>query len=106
MSSPNAAAASPAATPANPSGPEHLEASLETPLSPDLTRADLLVRIGSIIFLIGLVTVLIVVVPFFFGVDDAPEALNAIAAVCLPLGFGLALYGLWRTARADRTPPQ
>jgi hypothetical protein len=49
------------------------------------------------------VTVLIVVVPFFFGVDDAPEALNAIAALCLPLGFGLALYGLWRTAKAERT---
>jgi hypothetical protein len=103
VSSPNAAAAGPAA---EPTGPESLEASLETPLSPDLTKADRLVRVGSIIFLIGLVTVLIVVVPFFFGVDDAPEALNAIAAVCLPLGFGLALYGLWRTARAERIPPE
>lgn len=67
---------------------------------------DGLVRIGAGVFLAGLVAILVVVLPFFFGVDNWPLPVNLAAGVLPPLGLLLALAGLVRgarsTARANR----
>lgn len=66
--------------------------------SPDRAPGDALVRTGGVLFAAGLVAVLAIVVPFFLGHGNAPEALNLVALL-LPVGFGLALLGLLRGAR-------
>lgn len=67
---------------------------------------DGLVRAGGIVFGIGLVAVLVVVLPFFFGKENWPLPFNLAAGVLPPLGLALALAGLVRgarsTARANR----
>ena len=60
-----------------------------------------LVRIGAVVFGIGVVGVLLAVVPFFFGRDDAPSW-TALLASLLPVGLGIALVGLLRGARSRR----
>ena len=52
-----------------------------------------LVRLGALIFGIGLVGALLVVVPFLLGRDDAPLWSTLLASL-LPVGLGLALLGL------------
>jgi VIT1/CCC1 family predicted Fe2+/Mn2+ transporter len=59
-----------------------------------------LVRVGAAVFALGLVGVLLAVVPFFLGREDAPSW-TALLASLLPVGLGLALLGLLRGARAD-----
>ena len=63
-------------------------------------RGDGLVRAGAVVFVIGLVAVLLVVLPFFFGVEDRPLPLNLAAGVLPPLGLLLALVGMVREARS------
>jgi hypothetical protein len=67
---------------------------------------DGLVRAGAVVFAVGLVAVLVVVLPFFFGRENRPLPLNLAAGVLPPLGLLLALAGLVRgarsTARANR----
>ena len=60
-----------------------------------------LVRAGAAVFGIGVLGVLLAVVPFFFGRDDAPSW-TALTASLLPVGLGLALVGLLIGARARR----
>ena len=60
---------------------------------------DGLVRVGAVAFAIGLVAILVVVVPFFFGRENRPLPLNLAAGVLPPLGLALALGGLVRGAR-------
>ena len=60
-----------------------------------------LVRAGAVVFGIGVVGVLLAVVPFFFGREDAPSW-TAITASLLPVGLGIALVGLLMGARAGR----
>lgn len=60
--------------------------------------ADRLVRVGAVVFALGVLAVLAVVVPFFFGAHDRPTWLN-LSALLLPVGFGLALLGLLRGAK-------
>lgn len=60
-----------------------------------------LVRAGAVVFALGLVGVLLAVVPFFLGQDDAPSW-TALLASLLPVGLGMALLGLLRGARARR----
>ena len=62
---------------------------------------DGLVRAGAVLFAVGVLGVLAVVVPFFFGRDDAPLVWTLVASL-LPAGMGLALLGLLRGARARR----
>ncbi len=62
---------------------------------------DLLVRAGAVAFGIGVVGVLVVLVPFLLGRDDAPLWTTLLASL-LPVGLGLALLGLLRGARARR----
>jgi hypothetical protein len=62
---------------------------------------DALVRLGALVFALGVLAVLAVVVPFLLGAGhDAPLALDLLALL-LPVGLGLALLGLLRGARAD-----
>ena len=62
---------------------------------------DRLVRIGALVFGLGILGVLAVVVPFLLGRDDAPLWTTLLASL-LPVGLGLALLGLLRGARARR----
>jgi hypothetical protein len=57
-----------------------------------------LVRLGAVLFGLGLLGVLAVVVPFLLGRDDAPLWSTLLASV-MPIGLGLALVGLLRGAR-------
>lgn len=60
-----------------------------------------LVRVGAVLFGVGVVGVLLVVVPFFLGVEDAPLWTTLLASL-LPVGFGVALVGLYLGGRARR----
>jgi hypothetical protein len=64
----------------------------------DRAPGDALVRAGGLLFATGLVAALAIVVPFFLGHDNAPEALNLVALL-LPVGLAVALLGLLRGAR-------
>jgi hypothetical protein len=62
---------------------------------------ELLVRVGAVVFTVGLIAAVVVVVPFFFGRTDAPLG-AALATLLMPIGLGTALSGLLRTARRGR----
>lgn len=62
---------------------------------------DRLVQLGAALFAVGLVGVLLVLVPFLLGRDDAPLWTTLVASL-LPVGLGLALLGLLRGARRRR----
>jgi len=59
------------------------------------------VRVGAVVFGLGVIGVLLAVVPFFFGRQDAPSW-TALTASLLPVGLGIALVGLLLGARAAR----
>jgi len=63
---------------------------------------DLLVRVGALVFALGVVAVIAAVVPAVL--TDRPGRLPLVVAAgsLLPLGFGLALLGLLRAARTNR----
>ncbi len=61
--------------------------------------ADRWVRVGAVLFAVGLVAIAAAIVPHFFGAKDLPTWLNVAAGVLAPLGLGLALLGLGRSAR-------
>ena len=61
-----------------------------------------LVVAGAVLFAVGVVGVLLVVVPFLLGRDDAPLWTTLLASL-LPVGLGLSLLGLLRGARRRRT---
>lgn len=63
-------------------------------------------RVGGIVFLAGVVAVLVVVLPFFFGARNWPLALNLVAGLVPPIGVGISLWGLVRNARAARARRQ
>ena len=62
---------------------------------------DRLVRLGAIVFALGVLGVLAVLAPFLLGRADAPLWTTLLASL-LPVGLGLALAGLLRGARARR----
>jgi hypothetical protein len=51
------------------------------------------------VFAVGLVAILVVVLPFFFGKENWPLPFNLAAGVLPPLGLALALAGLVRANR-------
>jgi tellurite resistance protein TehA-like permease len=59
-----------------------------------------LLRVGSACFVVGLVFVGIVFLPFFAG-SSAQPALAAVGTMLGPVGFALVLFGLVRQARAN-----
>ena len=62
---------------------------------------DRLVRAGAVLFAAGLIATVAIIVPFFFGRSDAPLGL-ALAALLMPVGLGVALSGMLRSARRGR----
>lgn len=62
---------------------------------------DRLIRVGAVAFGLGVVAVAAEFVPFFFGRSNLPLWL-ALLCLLLPVGLGLALWGLLRQARAAR----
>ena len=68
--------------------------------APDDARpGEQLVRLGAVLFAVGIVGILLVVVPFLLGRDDAPLWTTLVASL-LPVGLGVALVGLLRGARS------
>ena len=65
---------------------------------------DALVRVGAILFLIGAVATIATVAPLFLGLTPLPTAAYFVSMV-MPLGFGVALVGLLRSARSQRRSP-
>ena len=61
-----------------------------------------LVAVGAALFVLGVVAVVAAVVPVLLGAAESPDLPALLAGVLLPLGFGLALGGLLRGARARR----
>ncbi|WP_131784203.1 hypothetical protein [Protofrankia symbiont of Coriaria ruscifolia] len=57
-------------------------------------RADVFVRVGAVLFAIGLVATAVIIIPFFFGATERPTWLNVVAAGGLTIGFALALIGI------------
>ena len=73
--------------------------------APDEPRpGEGLVRVGAVVFAVGVVGVLLAVVPFFFGRQDA-SSLVTLTASLLPVGLGIALVGLLVGARSGRRVP-
>lgn len=69
----------------------------------DRRPGDLLVRTGAAVFGLGVVGVVLILVPFLTGSRrDAPTSLDLVALL-LPVGFGMALVGLFRGVRSHRT---
>jgi len=65
--------------------------------------SSLLVRIGIGCFALGLIAVAVVFGMFAAGAHDLPLWLN-LAAMLAPVGFGLALLGMFRQARRRAAP--
>src|SRR5664280_2374544 len=59
---------------------------------------DGLVRAGAVVFVVGVLAVLADLVPFFLGHPNRPLLVN-VAAFLAPVGLGIALLGLARSAR-------
>ena len=60
--------------------------------------APALVRVGVLVFALGLVAIAVIFAMFAAGAHDLPLWLN-LGAMLAPVGFGLALLGLFRQAR-------
>jgi hypothetical protein len=69
----------------------------EEPAAP----GDGLVRIGAILFAVGAVATIATVLPLFLGLHRLPTPAYFVCMV-MPLGFAVALAGLFRSARAQR----
>lgn len=64
---------------------------------------DALVRVGAILFIVGAVATIATVAPLFLGLSRLPTPAYFVCMV-MPLGFGVALVGLLRSARQHVTP--
>ncbi|MBC7375466.1 MAG: hypothetical protein H7323_15875, partial [Frankiales bacterium] len=62
---------------------------------------DRLVRLGAVVFGLGVVGVLVVMASFLLGSQNA-SLWSTLLTSLLPLGLGLSLLGLLRGARARR----
>lgn len=58
-------------------------------------------RVGAIVFGIGVLGIVAVLALFLVGSDDAPLWTTLVASL-LPVGLGISLVGLLRGARARR----
>jgi uncharacterized membrane protein YhdT len=68
-----------------------------TPPAPT-PRLDPAVRVGVVVFAVGLVFIAFDVVPFFFGDHNRPLWLN-LACLLAPLGFAIAVGSAVRRGR-------
>ncbi|WP_405801980.1 hypothetical protein [Streptomyces sp. NBC_01506] len=62
---------------------------------------DQLVRIGAIVFIVGVVATLVTVAPLFLGTDPFPTAAYALCTL-MAVGFVIAGTGLLRSIAAQR----
>ncbi|RAG86970.1 hypothetical protein DN069_03770 [Streptacidiphilus pinicola] len=60
-----------------------------------------MVRIGAILFAVGAVATIATVLPLFLGLHRLPTPAYFVCMV-MPLGFAVALVGLFRSARGQR----
>jgi hypothetical protein len=65
---------------------------------------DTLVRVGAILFLIGAVATVVTVAPLFLHLSRLPTPAYFVCMV-MPLGFAVALAGLFKSARGQRRSP-
>ena len=71
--------------------------------SSDAARpGDGLVRVGAVLFAVGVLALVASVVPAVISGAPAQSTLVVVAGVLLPLGFAVALVGLLRGARTAR----
>jgi len=80
------------------SDPERARHAAADPARP----GDLLVRVGAAVFLVGVVAVVAAVVPSVVTGHPGRLPLLVLALTLLPLGLGVALLGLLRSARTGR----
>ncbi len=66
-------------------------------------RGDLLVRIGAGIFAVGVVAIVVGITPVLAGSSAEPPLALDLVMVAAPTGFGLALLGLFLSARSGRS---
>lgn len=60
-----------------------------------------MVRVGAVLFVIGLVFLLVTVLPFFWGDHNRSVWLN-VGSMLAPIGFVLAVTGAIRAGRAEQ----
>ena len=82
-------------------GRRRLEIVTDSPAPDAPLPGERAVRVGAVLFALGVVGVLCVLVPFFLGRNDAPLWTTLLASL-LPVGLGIALTGILRAARANR----
>ena len=68
----------------------------------DSRPGDGLVRVGAVVFVLGVVAGVVSVVPSVVTGDPANAPLVIAAGSLMPVGLGLALLGLLRAARTRR----
>jgi hypothetical protein len=68
--------------------------------APDPRAGDRLVGVGAVVFVVGLLATLVTLVPFFLNTEPMPTSVYLIAMLT-PVGLGLALAGILRSARAE-----
>jgi hypothetical protein len=59
------------------------------------------VQAGFILFAVGLIFLVTTVMPFFWGDHNRSLWLN-LGCLLAPVGFGLAMIGIFRSTRADQ----
>lgn len=57
-------------------------------------------RIGAAVFAVGVVAAVVVLVPYLGGNGSEPPLALDLLMLALPAGFGLALLGLFLSARS------
>ncbi|MBF9072181.1 hypothetical protein [Streptacidiphilus fuscans] len=67
----------------------------------DARPGDALVRVGAVLFALGAVATIATVTPLFLGLHRLPTPAYFVCMV-MPLGFAVALGGLFRSARSQR----
>ena len=77
---------------------EHAVPSVDRPAG---RRTPAMVRIGAVLFVVGLVFLLITVLPFFWGDHNRSVWLN-VGSMLAPIGFVLAIVGAIRAGRAEQ----
>jgi uncharacterized membrane protein YhdT len=59
------------------------------------------VRVGFILFAVGLVFLVVTILPYFWGSHDRPVWLN-VGCMLAPIGFITAVTGVFRASRAEQ----
>ncbi|MFL6181164.1 MAG: hypothetical protein ACJ73J_02550 [Actinomycetes bacterium] len=66
---------------------------------PSGTPGEMVVRLGAVLVAVGFLATVVTLVPLFLDAEPLPVAFYLLCFLA-PVGLGLILVGLWRTARA------